>query len=114
MSEPGLLVFPVLLGTGKRFFSDGTLPGELALVAAKAASSAVIISTYRPKGPLRTGSFDDKTSAHVREAGGFMEMMALSQSERLQQPQPNLTDRGISWHGMPKSIEGYGSDNRDG
>jgi dihydrofolate reductase len=54
-----LLVFPVLLGTGKRFFSDGTPPRELALVATKATSSGVIISTYRPNGPLRTGSFDD-------------------------------------------------------
>jgi dihydrofolate reductase len=55
-----LLVFPVLLGTGKRFFSDGTPPRELALVATKAASSGVIISTYRPNGPLRTNSVDDK------------------------------------------------------
>ena len=54
-----LLVFPVLLGTGKRFFSDGAPPRELALVGTKAVSSGVIISTYRPSGPLRTGSFDD-------------------------------------------------------
>lgn len=54
-----LLVFPVLLGTGKRFFSDGTPPRELALVGTKAAASGVILSTYKPSGPLRTGSFDD-------------------------------------------------------
>jgi dihydrofolate reductase len=54
-----LLVYPVLLGTGKRFFSDGAPPRELALVGTKAASSGVVISTYRPRGPLRTGSFDD-------------------------------------------------------
>ena len=54
-----LLVFPVLLGTGKRFFSDGAPPRELALVGTKATSSGVIISTYRPSGPLRTGSFDE-------------------------------------------------------
>ncbi len=54
-----LLVFPVLLGRGKRFFSDAAPPRELALVGTKAASSGVIISTYRPSGPLRTGSFDD-------------------------------------------------------
>lgn len=51
-----LLVFPVLLGTGKRLFADGTPPRELALVSTKAASSGVIISTYRPSGPLRTGT----------------------------------------------------------
>lgn len=54
-----LLVFPVLLGTGKRLFAEGTPPRELALVGTKAVSSGVIISTYRPSGPLRTGSFDD-------------------------------------------------------
>jgi dihydrofolate reductase len=52
-----LLVYPILLGTGKRFFSAGTPPRELALVGTKAASSGVIISTYKPSGPLRTGSF---------------------------------------------------------
>jgi dihydrofolate reductase len=57
--EVWLLVFPVLLGTGKRFFSDGAPPRELTLVSTKAVSSGVIISTYRPSGPLRTGSFDD-------------------------------------------------------
>ncbi len=51
-----LLVFPVLLGTGKRFFADGTPPRELALVNTKAVSSGVIISTYKPSGPLRTGT----------------------------------------------------------
>ena len=53
-----LLVYPVLLGTGKRFFSDGAPPRELALVGTKAASSGVVISAYRPSGSLRTGSFD--------------------------------------------------------
>jgi dihydrofolate reductase len=51
-----LLIFPVLLGTGKRIFSDGTPPRELALVSTKAVSSGVIISTYKPNGPLRTGT----------------------------------------------------------
>jgi dihydrofolate reductase len=54
-----LLVYPVLLGTGKRFFSDGSPPRELALIDTKAASSGVVMSTYRPNGPLRMGSFDD-------------------------------------------------------
>ena len=54
-----LLVFPVLLGQGKRFFSDGTPPRELALLSTKAVSSGVIISTYKPSGPLRTSSYGD-------------------------------------------------------
>ena len=52
-----LLLYPVLLGKGKRLFSDGTPPRELTLVGTKAAASGILISTYRPAGPLRTGSF---------------------------------------------------------
>jgi dihydrofolate reductase len=54
-----LLVFPVLLGVGKRIFSEGTPPRELALVSTKAVGSGVIISTYKPSGPLRTSSYAD-------------------------------------------------------
>jgi dihydrofolate reductase len=57
--EVMLLVFPVLLGTGKRIFSEGTPPRELALVSTKPVGSGVIISTYRPSGPLRTNSYHD-------------------------------------------------------
>jgi hypothetical protein len=54
-----LLVYPVLLGRGKRFFSDSVDPRELALVSTKAASSGVLMNTYRPLGSLRTESFAD-------------------------------------------------------
>lgn len=54
-----LLVFPVLLGTGKRIFSEGTPPREFALVSTKAVASGVIITTYKPNGPLRTGTFGE-------------------------------------------------------
>jgi dihydrofolate reductase len=57
--EVMLLVFPVLLGTGKRIFSEGTPPRELALVSTKPVGSGVIISTYKPSGPLRTSSYGD-------------------------------------------------------
>src|SRR6185312_5444710 len=51
-----LLVFPVLIGTGKRIFADGTPPCELALVSTKSVGSGVIISTYKPSGPLRAST----------------------------------------------------------
>ena len=57
--EVFLLVFPVLLGVGKRIFSEGTPPRELALVSTKTVGSGVIISTYKPRGPLRTSSYHD-------------------------------------------------------
>ena len=52
-----LLIYPVFLGQGKRFFADGTPPQELTLTATKAASCGILICTYLPAGPLRTGSF---------------------------------------------------------
>jgi hypothetical protein len=44
------------------FLFGGNPPRELALVGTKAVPSGVIISTYRPNGPLRTGTFDDATA----------------------------------------------------
>jgi hypothetical protein len=55
-----LLVYPILLGKGKRFFSDVAPPTKFALAGTKAVSSGVIISTYTPSGSLRTWSFDGK------------------------------------------------------
>ncbi|HEY4354899.1 MAG TPA: dihydrofolate reductase family protein [Acidobacteriaceae bacterium] len=54
--EVVLLVYPVLLGKGKRFFSDGALPQTLALTTTQAIPSGVIITTYRSNGPLQTAS----------------------------------------------------------
>ncbi|WP_128515743.1 dihydrofolate reductase family protein [Tabrizicola thermarum] len=55
--EVVLMVFPVMIGRGKRIFSDLVRPGELTLIQSKATPSGVILSTYKPAGALRTGSF---------------------------------------------------------
>ena len=54
VDEVVLLVYPVLLGRGKRFFSDSADPRELALVSTKAMSSGVLMNVYRHVGSLRT------------------------------------------------------------
>ena len=54
VDEALLLVYPVLLGRGKRFFSDTAGPRELAFVSTKVTSTGVLINTYRHVGPLRT------------------------------------------------------------
>jgi dihydrofolate reductase len=51
--EVVLLVYPVLLGGGKRFVSESVHPSELALVSTKATSSGVLMNVYRHAGPLR-------------------------------------------------------------
>jgi len=51
-----LVVYPVLLGTGKRIFAEGTPPRSFEFVSMKALASGVILNTYKPNGPLRTGT----------------------------------------------------------
>lgn len=50
-----LAVYPVLLGTGKRLFAEGTAARSLGLVSTKAMPSGIILSTYRVAGPLTAG-----------------------------------------------------------
>ena len=54
VDEVVLIVYPVLLGRGKRFFADSVDPRELAFVSTKATSTGVLMNTYRHVGSLRT------------------------------------------------------------
>ena len=52
VDEVVLIVYPVLLGRGKRFFSDSVDPRELAFVSTKASPTGVLLNHYRYVGPL--------------------------------------------------------------
>jgi dihydrofolate reductase len=52
-----LWVFPIVLGSGKRLFADGTVPSALKLVDSKVSTTGVVIGTYEPAGQVATGSF---------------------------------------------------------
>jgi dihydrofolate reductase len=52
--EAFLIVYPVLLGTGKRIFAEGTPPRSFELVSTKALPSGIIFSLYNLAGPLKT------------------------------------------------------------
>jgi dihydrofolate reductase len=54
VDEVVLAVYPVLMGRGKRFFSDSVDPRELALVSSQAFPSGVLLCTYKVVGPLKT------------------------------------------------------------
>ena len=56
VDEVMLFVYPVLLGRGKRFFSDSVDPRELAFVSTKATPSGVLVNAYRSVGSLQTPS----------------------------------------------------------
>ncbi len=67
IDEYRLWFFPVVVGAGKRLFSDGTIPAGLKLIDSKISTTGVVIATYEPAGELVTGSFalDEPTDAEI-------------------------------------------------
>ena len=52
-----VLVFPVVLGSGKRLFGDGAVPTGLRLVSSSVSGTGVVMSVYEPTGQVETGTF---------------------------------------------------------
>ena len=52
-----LWVFPVVVGSGKRLFAEGTVPAGLRLTKSEVSSTGVVIGTYEPAGDIPIGSF---------------------------------------------------------
>lgn len=52
--EVVLAVYPVLLGTGKRFFAEGTPARAFELVSTQATPSGVILNHFKVAGPLKS------------------------------------------------------------
>ncbi|MBV9846224.1 MAG: dihydrofolate reductase family protein [Kutzneria sp.] len=50
-----LIVYPILLGTGKRLFAQGTPARSLELAGTTTTPSGVILSTYAVAGSVKTG-----------------------------------------------------------
>ena len=57
VDEYRLWVFPLVIGSGKRLFSEGTIPAGLKLVNSVVSTTGVVIGTYEPAGEIVTGSF---------------------------------------------------------
>ena len=57
IDELHLMIFPVVVGPGKRLFGAGTNPSDFKLLASKIASTGVIIATYQLSGKIKTGTF---------------------------------------------------------
>jgi dihydrofolate reductase len=68
VDEFTLLTFPILLGGGKRLFRDGIAPSALQLVSSRVTPMGTVVSTYRPAGPVQTGSFapDEPSEAELK------------------------------------------------
>ena len=57
IDEISLLIFPVVLGKGKRLFGEGTMPAAFKLTGSQASSTGVIMASYERSGEIRVGSF---------------------------------------------------------
>jgi dihydrofolate reductase len=62
-----LYTFPIVLGSGKRLFGEGTPPATLRLVDHQVTTGGTVIATYEPAGPVETGSFGQIESAREDE-----------------------------------------------
>jgi dihydrofolate reductase len=62
-----LWTFPVLLGTGKRLFANGTVPARLKLVETQTSSTGVVLHVLQSAGRLEYGSFalEQPTEAEI-------------------------------------------------
>ena len=58
VDELRLLVYPVLLGHGKRLFDERTQASAFRLESSKATSTGVLVNRYVRAGEVQTGSFE--------------------------------------------------------
>ncbi|TPL82372.1 dihydrofolate reductase family protein [Mesorhizobium sp. B2-3-12] len=57
IDEIRLMIFPLLLGKGKRLFDDAAMPAAFKLVKSQTSSTGVIMATYERAGEIEVGSF---------------------------------------------------------
>ncbi len=61
VDELNVFVAPLILGTGKRLFTDTGQPGNLKLVSSQVMPTGTIHAKYVPDGEVKTGSFEFDT-----------------------------------------------------
>jgi dihydrofolate reductase len=53
VDQYNIMIFPVVLGRGKRLFGDGTVPAGLRLVESVTSSTGVIVARYEAAGAVK-------------------------------------------------------------
>jgi len=56
VDECCLMTFPITLGTGKRLFSEGTIPAAFTLTGSLITPNGVIFANYKRAGAVKTGT----------------------------------------------------------
>ena len=67
IDELRILIFPLVLGTGKRLFGKGTIPAAFKLTDSKVSKTGVTTQVYERAGEIEPGSFefDEPTEAEL-------------------------------------------------
>jgi dihydrofolate reductase len=58
VDELWLKTFPVVVGSGKRLFAEGTVPAGFSVIASRVSPSGVVVSSYARAGEIKLGSFE--------------------------------------------------------
>jgi len=73
-----IMIFPLVLGEGKRIFDGSQAPGTLKLAHHSVSNTGVVFLDYRPAGAVETGTFETKPPSAEElarrekiEAGGW-------------------------------------------
>lgn len=61
VDEFRLLIYPLVLGKGKRLFGEGTIPAAFKLIRSATAPDGVMAANYERAGEVETGSFAMET-----------------------------------------------------
>ncbi len=69
IDEFRLWIFPLVLGRGKRFFGEGTIPAGLKLVDSQVTATGVTVNVYRRAGEIRVGSFESEEPTEASSSG---------------------------------------------
>lgn len=59
VDEIGLLIYPIILGKGKKLFDDGSVPSAFTLIESTTTPRGVIAASYKRAGDVKTGTIGE-------------------------------------------------------
>jgi dihydrofolate reductase len=68
VDELRLMIFPVVLGSGKRLFDGGAVPTGLEVTSSQTSSTGVVTATYRTGAEIKYGSFAAEEPSQAEQA----------------------------------------------
>lgn len=59
VDELCLMIYPIILGQGKKLFADGAAPRTFRLIESRVGKTGVIVARYARAGEVKTGTIDE-------------------------------------------------------